>query len=76
VPSARAARTSGRSTARIWIEYDGAQWFSAGRGIPISEGQFRRIGDYRGHAVYAAANGEADTIYVESQPGWVAPFRK
>lgn len=62
----------------VWIEYDGARWYSAGRSVGFDPDRFVPLGNYRGFIVYRekiAAGG--DTIFVTVVPdGPVAPYSR
>lgn len=59
---------------RVWINFDGRRWFSAGKAIDYDPATLTRIGTYRGWAVYTR-NGDATTIYVPAVPGKLSPYK-
>jgi hypothetical protein len=73
------ARYEPRPTANdgMWIEYEGARWFSDGPAVSYDADRFVPIGSYRGFPVYREKNGPAETIYVTAVVnGPVAPYSK
>lgn len=66
-----------RSNNGIWLQFNGARWFSAGGAIPYSPDRFTPIGEHRGFPVYRDARGKTDEIYVASvKDGPLAPYRR
>jgi len=66
-----------RTTNGIWIQFDGARWYSDGEAVSYTEDRFTRIGNYRGFPVYRARTGKRDTIWIAVvQDGPVAPYSK
>jgi hypothetical protein len=59
----------------IWIEYDGERWYASGRSIAYDASRLSRIGSYYGWAVYTL-KGDANTIYVPTIPGRLAPYSR
>ena len=62
----------------IWIEFDGARWYSDGAAVSYSPERFAPAGDYRGFSVFRdKASAAADEIWVEVVArGPLAPYRK
>jgi hypothetical protein len=61
----------------VWLEFNGARWYSAGAAVTYLPERFVRIGTHRGFPVYQARNGSPSTIYIPSvEDGPVAPFRR
>ena len=62
----------------VWIEFEGARWFSAGPAVSFSPDRFVPTGSYRGFVVYRdTMGGRADTIFVTVVPdGPVAPYTR
>jgi hypothetical protein len=62
----------------VWIEFEGARWFSAGPAVTFNPDRFVPSGSYRGFVVYRdTMGGRADTIFVTVVPdGPVAPYRR
>jgi hypothetical protein len=74
-PLGTVARPAGRSA--VWLEYNGARWFSAGAAVTYSDDRFVPIGARYGLPVYRERNGSPNTIYVTTvQDGPVAPFTR
>jgi hypothetical protein len=60
----------------IWIEFDGARWFAAGRAESFTADRFTPIGEYRGFPVYRSRD-VAGAIYVLTvRDGAVTPYRQ
>ena len=62
----------------VWIEFEGARWFSAGPAVSFNPDRFVPAGSYRGFVVYRdTMGGRADTIFVTVVPnGPVAPYAR
>ena len=62
----------------VWIEFEGARWFSSGRAVSFDPDRFVPTGSYRGFVVYRdTMGGRADTIFVTVVPdGPVAPYSR
>jgi hypothetical protein len=61
----------------VWIDYQGARWFSAGTAVPYDAGRFESAGDYRGFPVYRERGAAAARIYVTVvHDGPIAPFER
>lgn len=68
-----------RSTSNdgVWIEFNGARWFSSGGAVSYDPDRFIPVGEYRGFVVYRDKTGRADTIYVTAVPdGPIAPYTR
>jgi len=66
-----------QSNAGIWIEFNGARWYSAGPAVPHVDDRFVQIGDYHGFPVYRERNGPSNEIWVLSVNGGpLAPYRR
>ncbi len=66
-----------RSTAGIWLQYNGTRWYSAGAAVPYANSQFTQVGSYRGFPVYEKRGGSAREIYIPSvQGGLLAPYQR
>jgi hypothetical protein len=64
-----------RSNAGIWLEFNGARWYSAGKAVPHIADKFVRIGSYRGWPVYRDTTRRNSEIYIPSVAGGpLAPF--
>ena len=63
------------STEGLWIEFDSARWFSAGRAVDHDASRFEPVGDYRGFPVYRERGGPVTRIYVTvTSDGPLAPY--
>jgi hypothetical protein len=61
----------------VWVEFEGARWYSAGPAVPYDDDRFVPSGDIDGFPVYRLKNGAADEIYVAvTIDGPVAPYRR
>lgn len=62
----------------VWIEFEGARWFSSGRAVSFNPDRFVSTGSYRGFDVYRdTMGGGADTIFVTIVPnGPLAPYSR
>jgi hypothetical protein len=62
----------------VWIEFEGARWFSAGPAVSVDPERFAPAGSYRGFVVYRDTMGaRADTIFVTVVPnGPIAPYSR
>jgi hypothetical protein len=61
----------------VWIEFNGARWYSSGAAVPFSPEQFAPIGEYHGFPVYRDKTAGSDELWVASvKDGPVAPYRK
>ncbi len=61
----------------IWIDFDGARWFSAGRAVPYDADRFVPSGIYRGFPVYRVQGGRDNEIFVTvTTDGLLAPYRR
>jgi hypothetical protein len=58
----------------IWIMYQGRTWQLAGDAVEL-DSSFRRVGDYKGFAVYEKQPAGERQIYVVSRDNVVAPYR-
>jgi hypothetical protein len=74
------AATSTRAPAGetgIWIDFQGARWFSAGTAVPYDAARFEPAGDYHGFAVYRERGTAGPRIFVTVvKDGPVAPFER
>jgi len=61
----------------VWLDFNGARWYSAGSAVPFVADRFSPVGKYRGFTVYRAKSGGGDRIWVAVVPdGPVAPYEK
>jgi hypothetical protein len=59
----------------VWLEFDGARWYSAGEAVPFTPDRFEPGGRYRGFPVYREKGGSANRIWVAAvQDGPLAPY--
>lgn len=66
-----------RSNDGIWLEFNGARYYSAGPSVPYARDRFAPVGDYHGFPVYRDRNGRSDEIYVAIvKDGPIAPFKR
>ena len=62
----------------VFVDFQGARWFAAGRAVEFSPDRFSRIGEYQGFGVYQES-GATRVIYLaplQGTPGLVAPYRR
>src|SRR5262249_30886542 len=65
------------SNSGVWIEFDHAHWYTAGRAVVHSPDRFIQVGINRGVPIYQLRNGPADVIYVPGVlDGPLAPYQK
>jgi hypothetical protein len=80
----RAQRTSIITAVRpsptgngVWVDFNGARWYSSGSAVSFSADRFRPMGEYRGFPVYRDTAGDDDEIWVSVvKDGPLAPYRK
>lgn len=62
----------------VWIEFEGARWFSSGRAESYNADRFQPVGSYRGFVVYRDTMGDrGDPIFVTVVPdGPLAPYTR
>jgi len=61
----------------VWLEFEGARWYSDGAAMSYSPERFTQVGEYRGFPVYRESNGKNDAIWVPAvKDGPVAPYAK
>lgn len=66
-----------RDTSGIWVEYNGARWYSNGAAAPYSPEQFTKIGEYRGFPVYRDRTTNSSQVWIEVvEGGPLAPYRR
>jgi hypothetical protein len=65
------------ATRGIWLEFNGARWYSSGPAVSFSPGRFQPAGEYHGFPVYRDTTGDPDEIWVSVvKDGPLAPYRK
>jgi len=61
----------------LWIDFDNARWFSAGRAVVYDANRFEPAGTYRGFPVYRERSGSNTRVFVTVvADGPVAPFER
>jgi hypothetical protein len=61
----------------VWLDYNGARWFSSGPAVLFSPERFEPVGEYRGFIVYRERTGSGDELWVASvKDGPLAPYRR
>jgi hypothetical protein len=61
----------------IWIEFDGARWYSAGPAVTYAAGRFTLIGRSRGFPVYRENDTAASRVYIPATAdGLLAPYAR
>jgi hypothetical protein len=66
-----------RDNDGVWIEYEGAKWYSDGAAVAYRPERFVRVGTYRGFPVYRERDGASHDIFVAVvHDGPLAPYAK
>jgi hypothetical protein len=61
----------------VWLEFDGARWYSDGPSVSFSPDRFEPVGAYRGFPVYRDKTSRSGDIWVSVvKDGPLAPYRK
>lgn len=61
----------------VWLQFNGARWYSDGPAVSYSADRFERVGEYRGFPVYRDTRASGDRIWVSVVNGGpIAPYRK
>jgi hypothetical protein len=61
----------------VWLEYQGARWYSDGPAVPFSPDRFEPVGAYQGFPVYHDKIGGGDDLWVAAvKDGPLAPYRR
>lgn len=61
----------------VWLEYQGARWYSDGAAVPFSPDRFEPVGAYQGFPVYRDKIGGGDDLWVAVvKDGPLAPYRR
>ena len=61
----------------VWVDFNGARWFSDGPAVSFSPERFVAVGEYRGFRVYHDTTTGSDDIWVSVvKDGPVAPYAK
>jgi hypothetical protein len=70
------AATAG-SVNGVWLNFDGARWYSSGAAASFSPDRFEPVGEYHGFPVYRDKISGSDEIWVSVvKDGPLAPYRK
>lgn len=59
----------------IWVNYEGARWFLAGRSVDFNLATFTKVGTYYGFSVYQRGD-DPSTIYIPVTSGRMALYRR
>jgi hypothetical protein len=61
----------------VWLEFNGARWYSNGPASSFSLDRFEPVGEYHGFPVYRDKTSGTDDIWVSVvKEGPVAPYAK
>jgi hypothetical protein len=61
----------------VWLEFNGARWYSSGPAVSFSSDRFQPLGEYRGFPVYRGTTGDPDEIWVSVvKDGPLAPYKR
>jgi hypothetical protein len=61
----------------VWLEYQGARWYSDGPAVPFSPDRFEPVGAYKGFPVYRDKILGDDDLWVAAvKDGPLAPYRR
>ena len=61
----------------VWLEFNGARWYSDGPAVSFTPDRFEPIGEYRGFPVYRdKISGSADVWVAAVKDGPLAPYAK
>lgn len=61
----------------LWIAFQNARWFAAGRAVSFDAARFEPAGSYNGFPVYRERGGASDRIFVTTVlDGPIAPFER
>jgi hypothetical protein len=75
--TATVQRVPAAGESGVWIDYQGARWFSAGAAVHYDASRFEPAGDYRGYPVYRERGTAGTRIFVTVvHDGPVAPFER
>jgi hypothetical protein len=65
------------ATRGVWLEFDGARWYSVGRAVPFAPDRFEPVGEYRGFPVYRDKASPRNEIWVSVvEDGPLAPYTR
>ncbi len=66
-----------RTNSGIWLEFNGARYYSNGAAVPYAPDRFTPIGEHHGFPVYRNVRGSSNEIFVAVVKGGpLAPFRR
>lgn len=69
--------SSPAGTTSVWVEYEQAQWFSAGPAEVLDTTRYSQVGTIQGFPVYRANGATDNRIYVRvTTGGLVAPYQR
>ena len=61
----------------VWVDFNGARWYSSGSAVSFSPDRFQPMGEYSGFPVYRDSTGGEDEIWVSVvKDGPLAPYKK
>lgn len=60
---------------RVWVDYLGERWVSAGAAVPLEGSGLVQVGEYAGFPVYTRAGLKDDVIYLPAAGGLATPYR-
>jgi hypothetical protein len=61
----------------VWLEYQGARWYSDGPAVPFTPDRFEPVGAYQGFPVYRDKIDGGDDLWVAAvRDGPLAPYRR
>jgi hypothetical protein len=60
---------------RVWVEYNGQRWVSAGAAIPLEGSGLEQIGTLAGFPVYTRPGANDSRIYLPALTGLVTPYK-
>jgi hypothetical protein len=61
----------------IWLDFNGARWYSSGPAVSFSPDRFEPMGEYHGFPVYRDKVSGGDEVWVSAvKDGPLAPYRK
>jgi len=80
----RLLRPGGVTTAKrpeyasaVWVSYEGSRYFLSGPSVDFAVSDYRRVGDYKGFAVFKRTGGDDAVIYIVTpEEGLAAPYKK
>ena len=75
-PAPKRPPSQPRAGEGVWIEFEGARWYSAGPAVPYTAARFTVIGRARGFPVYRDTTSRARRVYIPATTGsgLLAPY--